>query len=59
MTKTVAISNDVHLLVVEKQLELRKKRYDYKISEIVDMSIEAGIREIDKIIESKNHMLRK
>lgn len=55
MTKTVAISNDVHLLVVEKQLELRKKRYDYKISEIADMAIEAGIGQIDKMIESKNH----
>lgn len=59
MAKTVAISDNIHLLVVEKQIELRKKRYDYKISEIVDMAVEAGIKKIEEIIESKNQRFRK
>lgn len=54
MTKTVAISDDIHIRVVEKQVELRKKHRDFKISEIVDMAIESGIDNIEKVIESKS-----
>ncbi len=55
MSKTVAISNDIHIRIVEKQTEIRKKyRVELKISEIVDMAIDNGIDNVDKILESKN-----
>lgn len=50
MPKTVAISDDTHILITEKRLELFKKyRIDVKISDITDAAIKYGIKNIDNI----------
>lgn len=48
MTKTVAIEEDVHDLVTNKQDELKKKGVKKEIRQIVNGAIKAGIDIIDE-----------
>lgn len=43
MTKTIGINDETHMLIVEKQIALRKRGTDIKIQDIVEMAITAGI----------------
>lgn len=43
MVKTIQISDDVHTMVAEKQLELIKKKINRKFVEIADQAIKNGI----------------
>lgn len=50
MSKTIAISDDIHILITEKQLELFKKyRINVKISDITEAAIKYGINSVDKV----------
>lgn len=50
MPKTVAISDDTHILVNGKQLELFSKyRVTAKIADIVDAAIKYGINNVDSV----------
>ena len=50
MPKTVAISDDVHILIIEKQLELFKKyRVSVKIADLTEAAIKHGIENVDKV----------
>ena len=50
MPKTVAISDDIHILITEKQLELFKKhRISVKISDITEVAIKYGIDNVDNV----------
>lgn len=50
MPKTVAISDDVHILITEKQLELfRKYRVSAKIADLTEAAIKYGINNVDKV----------
>lgn len=50
MSKTVAISDDIHILITEKQLELFKKyRISVKISDITEAAIKYGIDNVDNV----------
>ncbi len=51
MSKTVAISDDVHILIAEKQIEIFKKyRISVKLSDITDAAIKCGIDRVDKVL---------
>lgn len=43
MGKTANIDDDVHILVIEKQIELRKRGIEMKIGDIINEAIAAGI----------------
>lgn len=50
MSKTVAISDDIHILITEKQLELFKKyRVSVKIADLTEAAIKYGINNVDNI----------
>ena len=46
--KTLQVSEDTHIMIEEKQLELRKRRIYKTYIEIADAAIAAGIDIIDK-----------
>lgn len=43
MSKTVQIEDDVHMLIVDKQHELKKRGIKKEIRQIVNEAIKAGI----------------
>lgn len=55
MSKTVAISDDMHILITEKQLELFKKyRISAKISDITEAAMRYGIDNVDDVFVPKS-----
>ncbi len=45
--KTLQVSENVHIMIVEKQLDLRKEGIDKTYIEIADEAISAGIDVVD------------